>query len=214
MRGEELLDEIPRVHQQYRMRMRDSRPFQFFGLTPIWQPGEQDVDGYIRDEVVRQGHDPRVPDDGGCRVLWMGMAWAYAVASKHPEPTLQDVLTIGGLVEQQENAHGFRMGNVYIGNRTGANPARLHEFVSLLLDALPVAPEEYRIGDHPNAMSDDLFKLSVSRIRTATDWYLAYEYVHPFSDGNGRSGKVLFNWLLGTLDDPVLPADFFGGGNP
>lgn len=36
----------------------------------------------------------------------------------------------------------------------------------------------------------------------------------PFADGNGRTGKILHNWLLGTLNDPVLVTDYFGGGNP
>lgn len=54
----------------------------------------------------------------------------------------------------------------------------------------------------------------VAGLETADDWYLAFEAVHPFGDGNGRSGKVLNNWLLGTLNEPVLVADYFGGGNP
>ena len=58
------------------------------------------------------------------------------------------------------------------------------------------------------------FERDVLRIRTADDWYLAYEWIHPFCDGNGRTGKILHNWLLGTLDAPVLVPDYFGMGNP
>lgn len=54
----------------------------------------------------------------------------------------------------------------------------------------------------------------IAGLETADDWYLAFEAVHPFGDGNGRSGKTLHNWLLGTLNEPVLVADYFGGGNP
>jgi fido (protein-threonine AMPylation protein) len=51
-------------------------------------------------------------------------------------------------------------------------------------------------------------------VDTVDEWYLAFEWIHPFRDGNGRTGKVLHNWLNGTLDDPVLVSDYFGAGNP
>ena len=53
-----------------------------------------------------------------------------------------------------------------------------------------------------------------SNTMTADEFYLEFEMIHPFGDGNGRTGKVLHNWLLGTLDKPVLVTDYFGGGNP
>lgn len=36
--------------------------------------------------------------------------------------------------------------------------------------------------------------------------YEKLERIHPRTDGNGRLGKILFNWLKGTLTNPVLPA--------
>lgn len=44
--------------------------------------------------------------------------------------------------------------------------------------------------------------------------YKEFEEIHPFSDGNGRVGKILFNWLLGMLHEPAMPPNFFGGDNP
>jgi fido (protein-threonine AMPylation protein) len=45
-------------------------------------------------------------------------------------------------------------------------------------------------------------------------FYYEYENIHPFRDGNGRTGKILYNYLLGTLDNPKMPPNFWGSSNP
>lgn len=50
-----------------------------------------------------------------------------------------------------------------------------------------------------------------SEIWKREDAYIAtrsFLLIHPFRDGNGRTAWILYNWLNGTLDDPVPLPDF------
>ena len=208
--------------EEYAQRMRLVRPFQFFGITPIWQLGEEDVEGFCHDEVVRQYHDTRVWEDGGKRVEQMIDAWHYAQGRAVHVPTLDDVLKLGALIEPGYNAtkshpNGeFRHENVYIGDRMGVFPPYIQNTVELLVARagdVASGTADNRNQSFMNWLQVEAFKDQAEDISTVDEWYLAYEWIHPFRDGNGRSGKILHNWLGGTLDDPVLVPDYFGHGN-
>lgn len=119
-------------------------------------------------------------------VASMVEAWRLAQSLRGRGVTLEVAIVerLGALVCPWMNSGGFRRVNVQVGDR--------------------ICPRWETV---PAAVADLVEK---SPTMTPADAYREFELVHPFRDGNGRTGKVLFNWLNGTLDDPQLPPNFFG----
>lgn len=147
---------------------------------------------FICDEVTRQGHDINSHDDGWPRVVGMAQAWDAAYTHfldvGHDEITLHDIKRWARIIEPMHNLPGFRNCNVTVGGRLCPNwkdvPSLMEQWHTT---CLTVSPDEA---------------------------YVAFQKIHPFRDGNGRTGKIIHNWLNTSLQDPILIKDYFGGGNP
>ncbi|HUY07873.1 MAG TPA: Fic family protein [Candidatus Dormibacteraeota bacterium] len=125
----------------------------------------------------------RLQGSGEDSVGWMCRAWARARYGRLAQPAVAHVLGLGKLVEPIKNKGGFRK----VGVRVGRN---LKMDWRLVPDAI----------DH----------LCCSCGLTPAEWFREYEEIHPFVDGNGRTGQILFNWLNGTLDKPVWAPNCWG----
>jgi len=204
------------TQDEYKDRMKRSPQFAHYGIEPQWHPGEGDIDGFCHDEVVRQFHDTRVPGDGGKRVDQMKRGWEYAQASSGRKPDIDDILTIGHLVEPESNSvNHFRRVNVTVGNHYPPHSDDVPSHMASLASSIPdVRPcDESCGGDNGKTNYYETSGYGHSH-PTPDDFYIKAQQIHPFADGNGRSFKIIHNWLSGTLDEPKLVPDYFGGGNP
>lgn len=141
---------------------------------------------YVTEEVQRQGHDTDIMD-GIERVAWMLTAWMQAIRGESMDiPITRDIIVgLGSIVEPHKNANGLRRVQVRVGNRLCPD----HNLVPTMLTSLVENGNEL----------------------TPLEWYRKFELIHPFVDGNGRTGKILLNWRAGTLLNPFFPpGDFWG----
>lgn len=139
------------------------------------------ITAYCAEEVNRQGEWHQK------YVASMIDAWLYAIEEQYHGNDLSVPLieSLGRKIKPDINADGFRRIPIFVGNERKAPAAeiagRLDRWVELL----------------PNM--------------TALEAYREFEEIHPFIDGNGRTGKIILNWINGTLLDPIFPpSDFWG----
>ena len=151
----------------------------------------------------------RLQMSGELSVWWMIEAWLYAQEESKKgttklasgrlstaPPAIDDVIKLGRLVEPNVNVHGFRRVDVRVGWDVKMNWENVPSSMANLMEALRMPPTSYSEGISVPVLTPDTF-------------FKEYEEIHPFQDGNGRTGAILFNWLNGTLDDPVWPPNFW-----
>ena len=142
------------------------------------------VVAYCADECRRQ-------QSGELSVWWMINAYQELAnfrteGATKPKLTATLVEELYRLVEPRVNKGGFRLTNVVVGGKA-INWQHIRQQMNNLI-----------------AAQDDL---------SPVEFYREFEEIHAGSDGNGRVGSLLFNYLQDTLAKPVAPPDVFGVGS-
>lgn len=136
---------------------------------------------YAAQECAWQG-------SGELSVAQMVEGWLYAHRYRNQPIAERDILALGMIIEPQLNAAGFRMVNVRVGTSMKMDASEVPGAIKLWLATAPVRPTEAQSVEH----------------------FRQYEEIHPFRDGNGRSGSLIYNWMRGSLEAPIHAPNLWG----
>jgi hypothetical protein len=134
---------------------------------------------FVINEVTSSGYEPNT-EEFDQKVLWMLDAWRYAVkeSKKSVFPSMNNMIDLGRMVERETNNYGIKKIEVGIANK------------KFIVDNKSLIRQ-----------CQELFE-SID-ILTPNELYSDFLLLGPFADGNVRTAKIIYNWHLHTLLDPV-----------
>jgi len=87
-----------------------------------------------------------------------------------------------------------------LGERPGEY--KRHDYVTGK-NEIGAAPED--VADEMRELLDELHDIPADRLlRTAAYYYVKFENIHPFADGNGRTGRITMNYFLVLHGHPPI----------
>ena len=117
-----------------------------------------------------------------------GAIKAYEHIEQYDARKLSDLLLAHKLMMDGilENAGSFRSGNVGIYGKEGVSH---------------IAPPPYRVLELMDKLFEWLGKTKEHPLVSSSVFHYEFEFIHPFSDGNGRIGRLWQSVILGSYRD-------------
>lgn len=146
----------------------------------------QRITDYCKEEVRRQYYGQSIPEYA---VPGMVRAWFDALFAQARGTFITPDLVAkwGAYIEPGKNAAGYRSIPIFVGYQ----------------EKLPYPLIDRAMFTLCYGIKHDHF--------APLEAYREFEEIHPFEDGNGRTGKIILNWVNGTLLDPIFPPEDFWG---
>lgn len=139
--------------------------------------------------VAWAAHECMLQQVGPKKVGYLIEAYVYLNEQDYYHIPIEVVLKLGNLVEPGVNSPlRWRQVNITVGNSV---PPDWHEVPRLM---------------------DQLFDPDVQDTLTPTEFFKEFEEIHPFEDGNGRVGALIYNFLNDTYHPGGIefPPNVFG----
>lgn len=142
-------------------------------------------------QIIFCARECEMQESGEYSVADMCAALIFALDNKnHGVPLSLDLIrAMGRLVEPKKNQNGFRSTPVYFQNdqtKQALAPRQIWRALEMLI--------------------------TQGHNLTPDERYVEFQKIHPFNDGNGRTGAILYNvyWVGGeNLEYPAIPPNFF-----
>lgn len=159
--------------------------------SKLFSPTSLEILKFCAEEVEHQ-------QEGAVAVACYFDAWKHAM-ERHRDGyalNLQTLNELAAKIEPDANAGGrYRKDVVTIrGMVTGTSPADIPGD----MQGFEVELQAYLAGERTDFYGRPL---------TAERLYEMFEVIHPRQNGNGREGKIIFNWVTGRLANPVFPEE-------
>lgn len=112
-------------------------------------------------------------------------AWSFVINNYDKEITISLMHEVHKLTMENidEEAGRFKRTANMVGGILTTSPENVSTEILYLIDNL------YK-GWLPYAETE------IDKVQAVVDFHIQYEEIHPYQDGNGRSGRLLMNWLL------------------
>jgi hypothetical protein len=133
--------------------------------------------------VRRIAEECLLQQSGEISVANMFDAWAISVNLGPSDVTERTILALAHNIEPLRNAAGYRQYGVRVGSHIAPKADKVPGLMTAFFEELPGMP--------------------------SGEAFYRFETIHPFGDGNGRTGYLMWNILNGTMAELVPPPNYW-----